>query len=77
MSEPPERPPGDQSLSFIELSKSVLMAFLGVQSEANRKRDFTRGKMSHFIILGLIFGLLFILLIVAVVKLVMSLAGGV
>ncbi len=63
-------------LSFFELVKSVLMAFLGVQSNQNRERDFARGKLSHFIIIGLALGLLFILIIVGVVRLVMNLAGA-
>ncbi len=71
---------GDNSnqppLSFFELVKSVLMAFLGVQSNQNRERDFARGKLSHFIIIGLALGLLFILIIVGVVRLVMNLAGA-
>ncbi|MFZ3204475.1 MAG: DUF2970 domain-containing protein, partial [Pseudomonas sp.] len=38
-------------------------------------RDFSRGKPSHFIILGLLFTLLFVLVIFAVVKLVLYFAG--
>lgn len=66
----------DEKLSFGALVMSVLSAFLGVQSNANRERDFSRGKLSHFIIIGLIFGLLFVLIIVGVVNLVLHLASG-
>jgi len=63
-------------LSFGQLLFSTLSAFIGVQSNANRERDFKHGKISHFIFIGLLFGLVFILSIVAVVNLVMSLSGG-
>jgi len=67
-------PPSPQ-ISFGKLFLSVLSAFIGVQSDANRKRDFTNGKLSHFIIIGLIIGLSFILILVGVVQLVLHLAG--
>jgi hypothetical protein len=63
-----------QHLSFYALLSSVLAAFLGVQSNANRERDFSKGKISHFIIIGLIAGVAFILIIVGVVNLVMTLS---
>ena len=66
----------DRDLSFWELVKSTSSAFLGVQSNANRQRDFSRGKPSHFILMGLIFGLLFVLTIVGVVQLVLHLTGN-
>jgi len=65
----PETPTLGQTLT------SVLAAFFGVQSSSARKRDFTRGKPSHFIILGLIATVLFVLILVGVVKLVLGLAG--
>jgi len=63
------------NISFVKLLMSVLSAFLGVQSEANRKRDFSNGKLSHFIIIGLLLGLTFILIVIGVVQLVLKLAG--
>ena len=54
---------------------SVLAAFFGVQSSANRERDFTRGKASHFILLGVLATVLLIALLVGLVKLATSLAG--
>ena len=50
--------------------KSVASAFLGVQSNKNRERDFSQGRFSHFVIVGLIGVILFILTLVAVVSLV-------
>ena len=49
---------------------SVLAAFLGVQNDKNRERDFNHGKFSHFVIVGLIAVILFVLALVAIVALV-------
>ena len=62
-------------ISFGQLLLSTLSAFIGVQSNANRERDFKHGKISHFIFIGLLLGLVFIFTIVAVVKIVISLSG--
>ena len=62
-------------LSFWQLLKSVFSAFLGVQSSANRERDFQQGKMSHFIWMGLLFGLVFVSTIIGVVNLVLYFTG--
>ena len=59
-----------------EVAKSTFSAFLGVQSDANRERDFKGGKMSHFIVMGLIFGLVFVLSIIGVVQLVLHFTGN-
>ena len=63
-------------ISFGQLLKSVFAAFIGVQSNANRERDFKHGKMSHFIAIGLLFGLIFVVSILLVVRLVLHLAGS-
>ncbi len=65
----------EQGMTFGQMFKSVLAAALGVQSQKARERDFTKGKPSHFIILGVGFTLAFVLIIVGVVKLVLHLAG--
>ncbi|MBU0901711.1 MULTISPECIES: DUF2970 domain-containing protein [Pseudomonas] len=65
----------DKPLTLKEMLQSVLSAALGVQSGKNRSRDFSRGKPSHFIILGVLFTMVFVLVIFAVVKLVLHLAG--
>lgn len=70
-----ERKNDDKPLTLWEMLQSVLAAALGVQSGKNRSRDFSRGKPSHFIILGLLFTLVFVLVIFAVVKLVLHFAG--
>ena len=55
--DPQNRPP-----SFWQMLQSVLAAAFGVQSGKNRARDFTHGKPSHFIVLGVGFTLVFVLL---------------
>lgn len=65
----------DKPLTLKEMLQSILSAALGVQSGKNRSRDFSRGKPSHFIILGVLFTMVFVLVIFAVVKLVLHLAG--
>jgi len=69
---------GDENIqiTFLQLLLSTLSAFIGVQSNANRERDFKYGKVSHFIAIGLLFGLVFILSIVGVVKIVITLSGA-
>lgn len=56
-----------------ETIKSVAFAFLGVQSDKNRERDFTQGKFSHFVIVGLIAVIIFVLLLMVVVSSVIEL----
>ena len=55
---------------------SVLAAFFGVQSSANRERDFTRGRASHFILLGLLATALLVLVLVGAVWLAMAMADA-
>jgi len=50
--------------------KSVLAAFIGVQSDKNRELDFSQGKLSHFIIVGIFAVAAFIATLIAVVYLV-------
>ena len=56
--------------------KSTLAAFIGVQSNANRERDFGHGKMSHFIWMGLLLGIVFVLTLIGVVQLVLHFSGS-
>jgi uncharacterized membrane protein YhdT len=70
MNQPPvSPPPGD---SWLAIATSVLAAFMGVQSDSNRQRDFSHGSPVKFVIGGLIFTLLFILSVYAVVSLVLK-----
>ena len=53
---------------MLDIIKSVLASFFGVQSDKNRKRDFQQGNPMHFIVAGLFLTVIFILLIVGIVK---------
>ncbi|MEM7096699.1 MAG: DUF2970 domain-containing protein [Pseudomonadota bacterium] len=57
-----------QNLSFWQVLGSTLAAAFGVQSSRNRERDFTHGKASHFILMGIGFTVVFVLLMVALVS---------
>lgn len=61
--------------SFWQMLQSVLAAAFGVQSGKNRARDFTQGKPSHFIAMGILFTLVFVLLLYALVQVVLHFAG--
>ncbi len=65
----------EKNLTLRQMLGSVLAAALGVQSGKNRARDFSHGKPSHYIILGVGFTVLFVLIVLGVVKLVLYLAG--
>ncbi|MFJ4585809.1 DUF2970 domain-containing protein [Pseudomonas moraviensis] len=58
-----------------QMLQSVMAAAFGVQSGKNRERDFTHGKPTHFVMLGILFTALFGLTLFAIVKLVLHLAG--
>jgi len=70
-----DKPDKDPTPSLMDTVKSVAAAFFGVQSSANRVRDFKYGKASHFIIIGLLMTVAFVLALVAIVKLVLKFAG--
>ena len=60
------------SLTFWQVLGSVLSAAFGVQSSKNRERDFTQGKASHFILMGVGFTAVFVILMVLLVQFVLS-----
>ena len=61
--------------SFLSVLGSVLASMFGVQSNRRREQDFTHGKPSQYIIVGLLVTAVFMLAIWGVVSLVMKLAG--
>ena len=61
----------DKKPSFRDTFKSVASAFFGVQSNKNREKDFTQGKLSHFIIVGIVSVIIFVSALVILVNLVM------
>jgi hypothetical protein len=62
--------------TFWQMLHSVLAAALGVQSGKNRARDFTHGKASHFIALGVLFTLVFVLVLIGLVQLAVHLTAS-
>ncbi|MDD5578683.1 MAG: DUF2970 domain-containing protein [Methylobacter sp.] len=59
--------------TIIQVIKSTLSAFIGVQSTANRKQDFEHGSLTTYIIAGLIFTIVFV---VGLIFLVSTVIGG-
>ncbi|MFT5693928.1 MAG: hypothetical protein ACI92E_003271 [Oceanicoccus sp.] len=59
-------------LTLLELASSCLAAAFGVQSEANKRRDFTRGKPLQFVVIGISFTVIFLLSLVVIVNLVIG-----
>lgn len=67
-----EKSDAKKPLSFLEILGSTFAAAIGVQSKANKKRDFSQGKPTHFIFAGIIFAVIFVVSVVAVVRTVLS-----
>jgi|TARA_B110000908_G_C10208251_1_gene428842 hypothetical protein len=65
----------DPKPSFWTIVASTLAAFIGVQSNANRVRDFKYGNIYSFIVAGLIFTIIFIICVVSAVNAVLSTSG--
>ena len=63
-----------EGLSTWQVFKSIMMSFFGVQTEAIRERDFTQGKPSQFIIIGLLITLTSILGLYLLVQVVLFFA---
>lgn len=61
------RPP-----TFWEVLGSTLAAAIGVQSRANKVRDFSRGNAVHFIVAGVLFTVVFVVIVMLVVKAVLT-----
>lgn len=61
--------------SFWQVVQSVLAAFFGVQSAKNRERDFTAGRPSAYIFVGVAMAALVVLIILGLVRLIMYMAG--
>ena len=66
---------GKREPSLWEVAKSVLAAFLGVQSRKNYERDFTHGKPWQYIVIGVVGVAIFIAIVITVVRIVLSSAG--
>lgn len=64
-----------QGPSLLGVLGSVLASMFGVQSSRNREKDFTHGKPSQYVIIGLLVTVVFMLTVWGVVSLVMKMAG--
>lgn len=71
-----DRSEAPQDISFWSVVLSTLAAAIGVQSKANKERDFASGRVAPFIVAGLIFTALFVVVLVIVVRVVIGLASG-
>lgn len=76
MKEQKEHRDEQKKLTLAQIIGSVFAAALGVQSDKNRQRDFSRAKPSTFIIAGILFTFVFILVVAGVVRFVLNLAGA-
>ena len=65
---------GTDAIGLLDVFKSVLSAFFGVQSGKNRERDFQHGKPWHYIVVGLLMTGVFLLLVWGLVSLVLNMA---
>jgi hypothetical protein len=63
---------GYEKPTVLQIIASVLAAGFGVQSTANRERDFTTGSAKSFVVVGIIATILFVLTILFVVNLVLK-----
>lgn len=59
------------SPGLIDVVLSVMAAAIGIQTRANKERDFGSGNPLAYIIAGLIFTILFVLTLIGVVNLVL------
>jgi Protein of unknown function (DUF2970) len=62
--------------STLSVLGSVLASMFGVQSNRKREEDFSHGKPSQYILIGLLVTAVFVLSVWTVVKLVMHFAGA-
>jgi hypothetical protein len=65
----------EKAPSFWQIVLSTMSAFIGIQSNKNRVRDFKHGNIYAYVASGLIFTALFIFCVVTVVKMVLRSAG--
>ena len=61
--------------SIVDVVKSVLASFFGVQSDKNRRRDFQHGNPMQFILVGIVLTILFIVAMIIIVKIILASAA--
>lgn len=72
----PDKQDNPAEVAFFSLIQSACAAFFGVQSEANRRRDFESGKFRHFVIAGVVFVLISAGLVWGAVRILLATAAG-
>ncbi len=72
----PEDDQDQEPMTLREVIGSVFAAGIGVQSQRNRERDFSRGSAKQFIVVGLIATALFVATIFTVVKIIIAVSTG-
>lgn len=60
----------NKKTTFKSTFKSVASALIGVQSNKNREKDFSQGKLSYFILAGILGVIIFISVLITLVYLV-------
>lgn len=65
----------ENTTSLRQVISSVFWAIVGVQSDANRERDFKSGAAKDFVFVSIVAAVLFVVTIYGVVRLVLSFAG--
>jgi hypothetical protein len=58
--------------TIVQVFKSVVSAAIGVQSDENRKKDFEEGKLSTYLIAGLIVTVLFVISLIFLVTTILG-----
>ncbi|MGY8869016.1 MAG: DUF2970 domain-containing protein [Pseudomonadales bacterium] len=66
----------DQHPTLWQMILSVIAAMFGVQSERNRERDFTKGSLWPYILLGIITLIVFIVAVILLTRWALSIAGA-
>lgn len=62
----------DSKPNLLQIVGSVFAAAFGVQSTANRERDFKHGSATTYIIAGIVFTVVFIFAVLTVVRMVIG-----
>lgn len=62
----------DRKASLLQIAKAVFGAFIGVQSEQQRVKDFQSKSALPYIVTALVFALIFIGILMLIVSLVLS-----
>lgn len=70
----PDNGSTQEGITVLSFIGSLFAGWFGVQSKANRERDFQHGKFHHFILGGIVFVILFIAAVIGLVQLVMHFA---